>query len=189
MASGKSWKLLGNSQLCIHLCVMNGPLVTARLRIRELRVDDAYNILLLNSDPEVLTYVHDVPFADLEAARQWIADVPRKLPNGIGRWSIFLHDGTWIGRCSLRKGNDGTVLMGYRILRTHWGKGYATETVGALLALAFNTHSLPFVLSAIARDNAASRRVLEKNGARFWKEGTAGNFAQALLYRIDRPTI
>ena len=59
MASGKSWKLLGNSQLCIHLCVMNGPLVTARLRIRELRVDDAYNILLLNSDPEVLTYVHD----------------------------------------------------------------------------------------------------------------------------------
>jgi len=162
---------------------------TDRLVIRELTVGDAAYIQLLDSDPEVLRFVHDTPFADVEAAQQWITEIPQKLPNGIGRWSILLHDGTWIGRCSLRKGDDGTVMMGYRLLRAHWGKDYATETVGALLDLAFNTHELPFVISAIAHGNAASRRVLEKNGARSWKEGAAMNFAEALLYRMDRPTI
>lgn len=157
-----------------------------RLVLRDLEERDAENILLLNSDPEVLKYVHDVPFTDIEAARAWIANIHVQLPSGIGRWAIETKDGTWIGRCSLRKGDDGTTLMGYRLLREHWGYGYASETVRVLLDLAFNTHELPFVVSAIAQGNIASQRVIEKNGGVFWKEGAASNFAEALLYRFER---
>ena len=95
-------------------------------------------------------------------------------------------DGTWIGRCSLRRYASGEVLMGYRLLRGHWGHGFASEAVRAMLDLAFITHQLPEVLSKVARENKASQRVMEKNGGRFWKTGPAENFAEALVYRFER---
>lgn len=156
-----------------------------RIALRPLDDDDAANILLLNSDPEVLRYVHDVPFADLAAARDWIAAIDNQLPYGIGRWAIESSDGTWIGRCSLRRQENGDVLMGYRLLRVHWGKGFASEAVRNMLELAFRTHHLPFVASMVARENLASRRVIEKNGGRLWKADACGHFADALVYRFE----
>jgi [ribosomal protein S5]-alanine N-acetyltransferase len=164
----------------------DGPVArTPRLALRALGRQDAEHIVLLNSDPQVLTYVHDVPFPSTEAAQRWIEDIPVQLPHGIGRWAIRAHEGTWIGRCSLRRNAEGETSMGYRLLRAHWGQGYATEAVQAMLDLAFTRHHLPYVVSKIHRDNAASRRVIEKNGGRFWKEGAAENFAEALVFRFD----
>ncbi|MBK7751906.1 MAG: GNAT family N-acetyltransferase [Flavobacteriales bacterium] len=160
---------------------------TERLVLRSLEEHDAEMILLLNSDPEVLRYVHDAPFADVHAARHWILDVPRQLPRGLGRWAIESDQGVWIGRCSLRRYADGEVLMGYRLLREHWGRGFASEAVRAMLDLAFTKHHLPYVASKVARGNIASQRVMEKNGGRYWKDGAAENFAEALVYRFDRP--
>jgi RimJ/RimL family protein N-acetyltransferase len=157
-----------------------------RLILRELEERDAANILLLNSDPEVLKYVHDLPFVDLDAARAWIKDIAKQLPLGIGRYAIEAGDGIWIGRCSLRRQADGEVLMGYRLLRAHWGRGYASEAVRLMLDLAFRKHGLPRVVSKVARENIASQRVIEKNGGRFWKMGSTENFAEALVYRFDR---
>lgn len=159
---------------------------TDRLLLRDLVPKDAGNIFLQNSDPEVLKYVHDVPFSDLEAARHWIANIHQQLPHGIGRWAIEGTDGTWIGRCSLRRQPDGETLMGYRLLREHWGRGFASEAVRALLDFGFGTHRLPYIASKVARENIASQRVMEKNGGRFWKEEACGHFADALIYRFER---
>ena len=159
---------------------------TPRLVLRELEARDAAHILLLNSDPEVLKYVHDVPFKDVDAARAWIANITADLPDGIGRWAIEAKDGTWIGRCSLRRQKDGEVLMGYRLLREHWGRGYASEAVRLMLDLAFHTHKLPVVASKVARENIASQRVIGRNGGVFWKEDACGHFADALVYRFER---
>lgn len=157
-----------------------------RLVLRELKQRDAEDIFLLNSDPEVLKHVHDVPFADLDTARAWIANIKQRMPDGIGRWAIETNDGDWIGRCSLRRQQDGEVLMGYRLLREHWGKGHATECARLLIELAFNKHRLPYIAAKVARLNIASQRVMEKNGGRFWKHGNAENFAETLVYRFDR---
>lgn len=160
---------------------------TERLVLRALEPNDAAHIFQLNADAEVLKYVHDVPFASVEAAAVWIKDIEQELPLGIGRWAITANDGTWLGRCSLRRQPNGEILMGYRLLREQWGKGYASETVVALLDLAFATHRSPFVLSKIARENIGSIRVAEKNGGVLLKEEACGHFADALVYRFDRP--
>jgi RimJ/RimL family protein N-acetyltransferase len=154
-----------------------------------MRLEDAPNILQLNADEEVLRYVHDEPFRDEKAALDWIRSIDAELPAGIGRWSVTLHDGTWVGRCSLRRQPDGDVLMGYRLLRSQWGKGLASETVSALLSAAFGVHKLPFVLSYIASANMASRRVAEKNGGYLWKENNGGLAVHALVYRFDAPIL
>ncbi|MBK9174825.1 MAG: GNAT family N-acetyltransferase [Flavobacteriales bacterium] len=158
---------------------------TVRLVLRDLEERDAEHILALNSDPEVLKHVHDVPFSGIDAARSWIAGIQVELPLGIGRWAIESKDGTWIGRCSLRRQPDEEVLMGFRLLREHWGQGYASEVVGALLKQAFDVHRLPYVASRVARENLASRRVLEKNGGRLWKEDRAKDPVKALVYRFE----
>ncbi len=157
-----------------------------QLVLRAITEEDATHILHLNDDPEVLRHVHDEPFADAAAARRWIANIDKELPHGFGRWSITLGDGTWIGRCSLRNDGHGTTLMGYRLLRAHWGRGHGTATVGALLHLAFHTFGLDAVTSLVAPDNHGSRRVLEKNGAHRIRDGAATAFPEALVYRIER---
>lgn len=158
---------------------------TERLMMRDLALEDAGNILLLNSDPEVLRYVGDVPFTDIDAAARWIAEHKVHLPHGYGRWSVELVDGTWIGRCSLRRHADGGTEMGYRLLRRHWSKGYATELVRGLIELGSEHFGVSTILIKIAQENAASIRVAEKCGAKLWKEGPCERFAEALIYRVD----
>lgn len=160
---------------------------TERLVIRDLVPEDAGNILLLNSDPEVLRHVGDAPFADIDAAARWIAGYKAQLPHGFGRWSVVLADGTWIGRCSLRRDADGDTELGYRLLRRYWGMGYATESVRALVALGRAHFGISTILIKIARENKASIRVAEKCGARLWKEGPCERFADALIFRIEAP--
>lgn len=157
--------------------------------LRPLDEGDTENIFLLNNDPEVLKYVHDEPFKDIGAARAWINDIGKELPHGIGRWAIVGSDGTWIGRCSLRRQPDGEVLMGYRLLRQHWGMGYASEAVRLMLEQAFTIHHLPYVASKVARENIASQRVVAKNGGVFWKEDACGHFSDALMYRFSNPAV
>ena len=77
--------------------------------------------------------------------------------------------------------------MGYRLLQEHWGKGYASEAVRTMLDIALNTHRLTYVASKVARENIASQHVMQKNGGEFWKEDDCGHFADALVYRFDRP--
>ncbi|MEO8589274.1 MAG: GNAT family N-acetyltransferase [Flavobacteriales bacterium] len=160
---------------------------TERLVIRDLNPEDARNIFLLNSDPEVLRYTGDQPFADEEAAAWWIANHRSRLPHGIGRWSVELREGLWVGRCSLRRDGAGGTEMGYRLLRENWSKGYGTELARALIELAFSHEDVLYVVSKVAPGNTASIRVLEKCGARFWEEGPCERFNDALIYRMDRP--
>lgn len=57
--------------------------------------------------------------------------------------------------------------LGYTFHRAHWGKGYATEAVGELLRLGFNTLKLERIGATCHPDNMGSIRVLEKNGFTF----------------------
>ncbi len=163
---------------------MGVPTTTERLVIRELTMDDATHIQMLNNDPEVLRYVHDEPFVDVEAAGKWISEIRQKLPNGFGRWAITLKNGMWIGRCSLRKGDDGVTLLGYRLMRKYWGKGYATEAVQALKQVAFDHFHAERLESHVAPGNMASKGVLEKCGALRVGTGPSMSFPDAEIYRF-----
>ena len=60
--------------------------------------------------------------------------------------------------------DDGTVEIGYGIVPSRQGRGYATEAVAEMLSMAW---SEPYVVAVTAEtdaDNMASHRVLEKAG-------------------------
>jgi ribosomal-protein-alanine N-acetyltransferase len=68
------------------------------------------------------------------------------------------------------------VNLGYWMGQDFAGKGYMTEAVGLVVPFCFETLGLHRIHAAFLPDNAASRRVLEKNG--FAEEGYAENYLQ-----------
>ncbi|CAH0497485.1 GNAT family N-acetyltransferase [Novosphingobium sp. CECT 9465] len=81
--------------------------------------------------------------------------------------------------------DDGETAIGYWIARQHWNKGYATEAVRALLALAATLGHRRIVAWHFA-DNAASARVLAKTGFRPTGEM---RLARSAARRVAAPTI
>ena len=56
------------------------------------------------------------------------------------------------------------VSIGYRLVRSAWGKGFATEAVAALLQAAFARESITRVIANTYEENLSSQRVLDKLG-------------------------
>ncbi len=101
-------------------------------------------------------------------------DALRRQPKllGWGVWLVHRKDtGAIIGDAGF-KGNpdDGrTVDIGYGFLPHQWGRGYATEAVQALIAWA-SAHGAARITAQTLPDNAASIRVLHKNGFQKYAE-------------------
>ncbi|CAN7218746.1 GNAT family N-acetyltransferase [Bosea sp. LjRoot90] len=76
--------------------------------------------------------------------------------------------------------------VGYTILPSQAGRGYATAALAAVLAEA-HAIGLPFLKITCDTRNAASRRIIEKNGGRFTESFVAPFYGpeERLMYRID----
>ena len=86
--------------------------------------------------------------------------------HGFGMWTGEL-DGEPIGAAGLQHLEGGPeVEVGYRFLKEHWGRGYATESARASIAYGFDEVDLDRIVAVALETNVASRRVLEKCGMR-----------------------
>ena len=114
-------------------------LETDRLQLREYVEADAEAFFQLNSDPEVLRFVPDKQLLDVEQARQILVDHPIADYGkyGFGRGACILKStGEQIGFAGLKYLEElGEVDVAYRLMRTHWSLGLATEA--ALASVAF----------------------------------------------------
>jgi RimJ/RimL family protein N-acetyltransferase len=148
---------------------MRTILKTARLTIRQFTEDDVDNLFSLNSDPEVMRYLGKP--APREVLRDEIIpfhlDVYERLDR-LGTWAADSTDsGEFLGWFHFRPGPDGDITnidLGYRLRRSTWNKGYATEGSRALISLGFTDLGVQRVFAHTMTTNSASRRVLEKCG-------------------------
>jgi ribosomal-protein-alanine N-acetyltransferase len=89
------------------------------------------------------------------SAMQWERD-------GVGPYLIWsLADGRLLGSTGLGKEPDGTAITGYVLATDAWGRGYATEALGAMVELAAGL-GLRHLYALCHPDHRASWRVLEK---------------------------
>ena len=148
---------------------MDIHLTTARLILRRLTVADEDNLVSLNSDPEVMRYVNSGQPTSREEIRDEI--IPFHLATygrhpGFGTWAADdAGSGQFLGWIHLRpRRSDGAIDLGYRLLRSAWGNGYATEGSRALIDKGFTEHDIDRVTARAMTVNLASRRVMERCG-------------------------
>ena len=148
-------------------------LFTPRLKLRWMIAPDAEAHYAVFSDPEVARYWSSGAWTALDQAHEHIAATQAAYADGSGmRLGIELRDtGTLIGNASLHRFVDASrrCELGYALAHAHWGYGYVSEALRALLDFGFTALDLNRVEADIDPRNTASARVLEKLG--FRKEG------------------
>ncbi len=148
---------------------------TERLLLRRLRPEDLDAWYEMDSDAEVHRYLGKSPITDLQQLKDVLANVQQQyIDNGIGRWAMLdKNTNTFLGWAGLKlmkeptQGHEEYYDLGYRLLRKHWGKGYATEAAKAWVNYGFEEMNLSEICGRADIGNAASRHVLEKAGLEY----------------------
>ena len=146
-------------------------LKTERLILRAFTPDDVDNLFDLHNDPDVMHLINGgrpIPRDEIESTV-----LPRFLSyyeDGLrfGLWAaVEKSTGEFLGWFLFRP-RDGTrpdqVALGYRLRKSAWGKGYATEGSRALIDKGFSEQGVQRVTAETMVVNSRSRQVMEKCG-------------------------
>ena len=160
---------------------------TERLVIHLYEAGDFEDFFLLNGDEEVMRYIR--PAQNREDSLLFfkkIIDAYNEQP-GIGRWAMRLKsDGSFIGSFAIIPvQNSSDLQLGYSLLRSTRGKGYASEAVQGGIKYAFEQLKLASIAAITEIDNHASQKVLLRSGFVFEKEFLEGE-KKLNLYRVSR---
>jgi RimJ/RimL family protein N-acetyltransferase len=180
-------------------------LETARLSLRGFADCDADIQLLfdLDSDPEVMRYLGPFRMAGVEAYRErmrtvWLPYYSKHPTEGF--WAITEKTtGAFAGWIFLRAATEykfaveagwsrpSDLEIGYRLKRSAWGRGLATDASRALVRRAFAEPSVTSVVASALVPNRASTRVMEKLGMMRVREfATPGLDDPSVIYELSR---
>jgi RimJ/RimL family protein N-acetyltransferase len=157
-------------------------LYTDRLCLRTPTLRDAEGLYDLFADPEVMHGLNKEPVSALEDARAMIeAGMGRWRTDGLGPFILeaVATDTEMVGQAGLmisdtrgwtpstwaNAGSHAQPELGWALIRTHWGNGYATEAAAAIRDSAYESRSIDRLVSLISPDKIRSQRVAERLGA------------------------
>lgn len=142
---------------------------TERLILRPWREADKAAFAALNGDSEVMRHF---PKPMTREESDALADriMARMAERGWGSFAVEVKDGEpFIGFVgpnvpSYEIPCGPCVEVGWRLARSAWGKGYASEAARAAVDFAFRRLGLPEIVSFTVVANDRSRRVMERLG-------------------------
>lgn len=147
---------------------MNFEMESERLTFAKLVMSDWELIRSIYTDPKLMQHI-STPRSE-ESVRNnfekelapWDVTCPHWLT-----WTIWAKASRQqvglISICS-RDGEKRTAEVGFILLETSAGKGYATEAVRRVMKFAVDTFSFEKFIAVCSEEHVASRRVLEKVG-------------------------
>ncbi len=146
---------------------------TARLKLREITVDDVEALYEIYKDKSVTRYMEDL-FEDIDEERvyteEYISNVYEVC--GFGLWLVIEKEtGKIIGRAGLdlREGYE-TAELAYMIAADKQRQGFAYEACKAVVDYARNVLEMKSLNCFVAPGNEASIRLCEKLGFRYLSE-------------------
>ncbi|WP_051265558.1 GNAT family N-acetyltransferase [Nakamurella lactea] len=144
---------------------------TKRLTLRRITTDDVDNLVELDADPDVMFWItggRPTPREEVvDDILPAFLDYYRRYP-GYGFWAVIEKStGGFLGWVHFRPAEGDPAddaELGYRLKKSAWGKGYATEASRAVLDRGFADFGVRRVHAETMVVNTASRRVMEKCG-------------------------
>lgn len=172
---------------------------TQQLILRRLRPNDIDAFAAMNADPEVMRYFP----ANLSRAetKALMMRMDRHFErHGFGWWAVEMR-GTavfagFVGLLvpAFHAHFTPCVEVGWRLVRSAWGRGFATEAGQASIDFAFEHLGIDQIMSMAVADNWRSRRVMERLGMARRVEDDFGHpklpfdhpLRPHVLYRLSR---
>jgi len=162
-------------------------LETDRLILRGFREDDAPRIAHLNTDPEIMRYVR--PADNWGVAYHWALEKARRQRPPFGFWIIEDRMSGWHG-FALFQPLPGTdeLEIGFRLPKTSWGRGVASEAAARLIRHGFEATEVPRICAVAYLENTGSVSVLQKCGLEHRGTIAAYGFDALPFFVLDRRT-
>jgi len=145
---------------------------TKNTNLRRLRSDDLEKMRQLESDPLVMKFTSARRIQTEEQSKFRLGAQIAKQPS----WEPF---GIWLAEKKSDRSLVGWFMLipeefeqlelGFMLVRSYWGQGFATEIGHALIDYAFSHEAIKSLMATATPNNAASIRVLEKLGFRYIK--------------------
>jgi [ribosomal protein S5]-alanine N-acetyltransferase len=144
---------------------------TQRLRLRHLTTADAAFILELLNEPDFIRNIGDREVRTLDDARRYIVNGPiaSYQRHGFGLFAVELKDSSIpIGICGLlRRDYLDDVDVGFALLASYRGAGYAFEAASATMRFGKEVLGLERIVAITAPENDASIKVVRRLGLEF----------------------
>lgn len=167
-------------------------LSTERLLLRRITIDDAPELFLLRSDPQVLQFISKEPAKTIQEVIDFLTLIDNNIDtNDSILWGIALKEepakiiGT-ICFWNVQKENYRSEI-GYALIPSFWRKGIMKEAMIKVLEYGFDKMKLHSVEARLSPANIGSAAVLESTG--FVREGYfkedffyASKFEDTLVY-------
>ncbi|MBN2134117.1 MAG: GNAT family N-acetyltransferase [Acidobacteria bacterium] len=160
-------------------------IITERLLLRELQMDDVNSIQEIGNAYEIADTTINIPYPyTLEAAEEWIKKVLN--PNKSTKDYIFAitrrPESAIIGVIGIMPDYQHLrAEIGYWLGLKYWNKGYCTEAAEAALDFCFTKLQMRRAFAQCFARNPASSRVIEKIGMKY--EGRLRNH----ILKWDKP--
>lgn len=127
---------------------------------------DAEDFIALERDAEVMRYLNGgaVDHQTTDPAKASFL-MPRGTETFV--WTARRKQGgAFVGWFDLYPESETTGEIGYRLRRSEWGRGYASEGAAALIHWGFRETAFERIVACTMAVNTGSRRVMEKVGMR-----------------------
>ena len=152
--------------------MMDLPIETERLILREFQPEDWIQVHAYAKDPQVVRFMDWGPNSEAESrafvarARAAEQQEPRRQYELA---VIFKPTGALVGGASLKLGDQDprSAELGYTLHRLAWGQGLGTELARRLVQLGFGQLGARRVWAKCQPENIGSYRVMKKAGLRF----------------------
>ncbi len=174
---------------------------TTRLTLRGWRGDDVAAHHAMCADLAVMAYLGASP--SLEESAEIVARQQQILADyGACFWVLERRDTAgFIGWCGIKPGPVGTPIegqpeIGWSLVQSEWGKGYAREAAEAAIAWGWDRLDLSTIWAMTVTANQPSWTLMERLGMTRVDGGDFDHpklahddrLRRHILYRIDRPT-
>ena len=162
-------------------------LTTARLVLRQPRMDDLDALYAIMSKPAAMRYWSTLPHASREITATLFDKILAGTAAG-GQELMIERDGVVIGKV----GAGLLPHFGFILNPAYWGQGYATEASEAFIEHVFSVTDTPKLVADVDPRNTASLRVLNRLG--FYETGRAertfllgDEWCDSIYLQLDRP--
>lgn len=158
-------------QTIYHIFSHIPTLETDRLILRRMQLSDADDMHEYAKRDDVTRHLTWEPHPSILYTREYLAYVSVHYTAGdFFDWAVVERESErMIGTCGFTRFHceADSAEIGYVLNPAFWGRGIATEAVGAVIRFGFERLELNRIEARFMDGNEASRRVMEKNGMRF----------------------